>query len=257
MRDLSAELSELPVVHGQAPWPGREYVKGWGVFGLPFDSGHVLALRVFPESDFSPYRTVWHRDPGGRWSIYVDGPRLDTACPRYYGPACDYTGHAKIGLTWTEPATLRVRMDEPALEWTVTATSTPILGLLNMVSSALPLASWRPRSLLRARELLARALGMGELQLSGTMPSGHHGTLMPERMYFTDDSRATLAGADLGRPARLRDNPTIGEVTLPARGVLAIGQATWEILDPAEYERTRAQATAARRSSASSDQAAE
>jgi hypothetical protein len=126
-----------------------------------------------------------------------------------------------------------------------------------MVSSVLPLASWRPRSLLRARELLARALGMGELQLSGTLPSGHRGTLMPERMYFTDDSRATLSGADLGRPARLRDNPTIGGVTLPARGVLAIGQATWEILDPAEYERTRSQATAARRSSAGSGQAAE
>ena len=56
--------------------------------GLPFDSGHYLALRVFPENDFSPYKTVWHRDPEGQWSIFVDGPRFDTACPRYYGPAC-------------------------------------------------------------------------------------------------------------------------------------------------------------------------
>jgi len=71
---LSAQLSDLPAARGRAPWPGHEYVKGWGVFGLPFDTGHVLALRVFPENDFSPYRTVWHRDPGGRWSIYVDGP---------------------------------------------------------------------------------------------------------------------------------------------------------------------------------------
>jgi len=80
MPDLSAKLSHLPAVRGHAPWPGHEYVKGWGVFGLPFDSGHVLALRVFPENDFGPYRTVWHRDPSGRWSIYVDGPRLDAAC---------------------------------------------------------------------------------------------------------------------------------------------------------------------------------
>jgi hypothetical protein len=28
-------------------------------------------------------------------------------------------------------------------------------------------------------------------------------------------------------------------VALPARGVLAIGQATWKILDPMEHERTR------------------
>ena len=68
---------------------------------------------------------------------------------------------------------------------------------------------------------------------------------MPEQMYYIDDSQATLDGADLGRPARLQANPTIGEVTLPARGVLATGQAMWEILDPAEYERTRSQAAAA------------
>jgi hypothetical protein len=42
-----------------------------------------------------------------------------------------------------------------------------------------------------------------------------------------------------GAPVRLRENPRIGDVPLPARGILAIGQAVWEILDPAEYERTR------------------
>ncbi|MFI1307393.1 hypothetical protein [Streptomyces sioyaensis] len=92
---------------------------------------------------------------------------------------------------------------------------------------------------MRARERLARALGMGDLQLSGTMPSGHTGTLMPQRMYFVDDSHATFDGVDLGRPVQLTENPRIGDVPLPARGVLAIGQAAWKILDPAEYERTR------------------
>jgi hypothetical protein len=242
---LSAQLLDLPVIRGHAPWPGHEYAKGWGVFGLPFDSGHVLALRVFPQNDFSPYRALWHRDPGGRWSIHVDGPRLDTACPRYFGPACHFTGYAQIGLTRAGPATLRVTMDSPALEWTLTATSTRILALLNTMSAAMPLATWRLRSLVRARERLASTLGMGQLQLTGTMPSGHTGTLMPERMYFIDDSQATLGGVDLGRPARLRANPAIGGIPLPARGVLATGQAVFEILDPAEYQRTRSQAAAA------------
>jgi hypothetical protein len=136
-------------------------------------------------------------------------------------------------------------MDSPALQWTLTATSTRILALLNTMSAAMPLATWRRQSLVRAREHLASALGMGRLQLTGTTPSGHTGTLMPERMYFIDDSHATLDGADLGRPVRLRANPTIGEVPLPARGVLATGQAVFEILDPAEYERTRSQTAAA------------
>ncbi|WP_225840127.1 hypothetical protein [Streptomyces sp. NK08204] len=241
MLDLSARLSDLPAVRGRAPWPGHEYVKGWGVFGLPFDSGHVLALRVFPENDFGPYRTLWHRDPEGNWSIDVDGARLDTACPRYYGAACDRTGHAHIQVAWTGPASLRVTMDSPALDWTLTATSTRLLDLLNSVSAVLPLSTWRTPLWLRARQRLARALGMGDMRFSGVMPSGHTGMLMPQRIYFVETSRAVFNGVDLGHPAHLPDCVRIGAATLPARGVLAIGQAAWEILDPVEYERTRSE----------------
>ena len=238
MLDLSSRLSQLPATRGRAPWPDHEYVKGWGVFGLPFDSGHVLALRVFPENDFSPYRTLWHRAPSGEWSIYVDGTRLDTACPRYYGAACEYTGFAHITLNWTGPASLRVTMDSPSLDWTLTASATPLLRLLNPVNAALPLASWRPQTLVQAREAMARGLGMGRLKMSGVMPSGHTGTLMPKEMYVIDDSHARFDGVELGRPVRLKDNPKIGDVPLPARGVLAVGGAVWQILDQVEYERT-------------------
>lgn len=248
MLDLASTLSEMREGRGHAPWAGHEYVKGWGVFGLPFDSGHVLALRVFPENDFAPYRTLWHRDPQGRWAIYVDGPRLDTACPRYYGAACDHAGHARIGLAWTGPATLRVSMDQPALDWTLAASSNRVLDALNTVGAALPLATWRPKPLLKARELLAQALGMGHLELHGVMPSGHLGTLMPRRMFFVDEARATFNGVDLGRPTHLRDNPAIGEVPLPARGILAMGAGMWEIRDAEEYQLARdATASASRR----------
>ena len=64
---------------------------------------------------------------------------------------------------------------------------------------------------------------------------------MPQRMYLIEDSTAVLDGNDLGRPTRVAHNPRIGDVALPARGVLAIGQAAWAILDAEEYERTRAE----------------
>lgn len=242
MIDLAKRVGRIAAGHGTAPWPDHEYVRGWGVFGLPFDSGHVLALRVFPENDFSPYRTLWHRDPQGQWSIYVDGARLDTACPRYYAPACVHTGFARIALEWTGPAALQVTMDEPSLDWTLVARETATLRIVNALNSRLPLWTWKSRSLLRARELLAgRILGMGDLHMSGTMPSGHAGVLMPQRMYFIDEARAILRGEDLGRPASVATNPRIGDVPLPARGVLAIGQAAWKILDPVEYARVRAE----------------
>ena len=227
---------------GEAPWPGHEYVRGWGVFGLPFDSGHVLALRVFPQSSFGPYRTLWHRDPGGSWSIHADAQHVEHACPRYYGAACEHVGAARIDLEWTDPRTLHVTMDEPLLDWTVTAARSPVLGLLNPLSALMPLASWRPPALVRARELLAQALGMGRLQMSGVMPSGHSGILMPQRMYLVNQSSALLGGVDLGRPTRLPANPIVGDVPLPARGVLAIGQAMWPIRDLDEFDSARRQA---------------
>jgi hypothetical protein len=124
--DLAAELTDLPQDQTRFAWPDHEYVRGWGVFALPFDSGHVLALRVFPQNDFAPYRTVWHRTPDGSWSIFVDGPRLNIACPRYYGPACTAVKHTRIDLSWVAPAALRITMDEPALTWSVVATTTPV-----------------------------------------------------------------------------------------------------------------------------------
>jgi hypothetical protein len=233
MPNLPVLLSAWTSAPAQPPWPDVEYVKGWGIFGLPFESGHVLALRVFPHSSFGPYRTVWHRDPAGGWSIHVDGPAVDTACPRYYGAACDHTGRAHIDLAWVDRVTLRITMDDPALECTVTTSQPASLAVLNAAGAKLPLASWRPAVLLHAREVMARAVGMGRLQLSGTMPSGQRGTLMPQRMFLVDKARATWNGVDLGPTTRLRDNPTIGGVALPARGVLAIGQAVWDPLPSA------------------------
>ena len=225
---------------GEPPWPDHEYVRGWGVFGLPFDSGHVLALRVFPQNSFAPYCTVWHRDPAGRWSIFVDGPSPDIACPRYYGQACDLITDSRIDLEWVGPRSLRVRVDDPALDWHLTLKRAPLLGLLNPVGAAMPLGTWRSPLLRRARELMARGLGMGLIELAGPMPSGHDGLLMPERMHLVKHSTATLDGADLGRAARVKENPTIGGVPLPARGVLSFGQAVWPIRDAEEFERLRA-----------------
>lgn len=242
MTDLAAELSQLSAVRGTAPWPGHEYVRGWGVMGLPFDSGHYLALRDFPENDFAPYKTIWHRDPDGRWSIFVDGPRADTACPRYYGAACAHIGFAGIDVTWTGPMDVRITAAEIGLEWRLHARETALLRALNPVSARLPTWTWRPAPLLRARELLARrVLGMGEVRMRGTMPSGHTGTLMPQRMYLIDDATAMLDGVDLGRPAQLTSTPDIGGFAMPARGVLAIGQAAWPIADPEEFARTRSE----------------
>ena len=64
---------------------------------------------------------------------------------------------------------------------------------------------------------------------------------MPARMYLIDESTAVLDSRDLGLPTRVSPNPQIGDVPLPARGVLALGGAAWMILDHDEYRRTQAE----------------
>ena len=256
MPSIATRTAAITEGRDEPPWPGYEYVRGWGVFGLPFDSGHVLALRVFPQNSFAPYRTVWHRDPEGSWSIFADAPRDDIACPRYYGPACARVEAARVALTWTGGRSLRVTMPEPRLEWTLTVARSPVLCLLNAMSAAMPLSTWRPRALVGAREQLARALGMGHLELVGEMPSGHRGLLMPQRLHLVGESRASLDDTDLGRPTRLAENPMIGAVPLPTRGVVAIGQGVWEIRDLDEYERLRSETARQRASGAAAREAA-
>jgi hypothetical protein len=237
--NLKEELERLTPSVEQSPWPNHEHVRGYGVFGLPLTSGHFLALRVFPINDFAPYITVWHRDPDESWSIYYRAPRPDIACPRYYGAAARHIKPADIALTWDGPAELTIQVDQPRLEWTVWMQETVGLRLINSISKGLPFWTWQKAWLLKPREWMSRLLGMGNMKLSGVMPSGHFGILMPQRIYFINRTKVQLDGVDLGDPVKVSPNPTIGDVPLPARGIFAIGQAHWDILDEEEYHRTR------------------
>ncbi|WP_147287168.1 hypothetical protein [Nocardia otitidiscaviarum] len=55
---------------------------------------------------------------------------------------------------------------------------------------------------------------------------------MPEQMYLITAASAVLDGQDLGNPVRLAENPVIGAVAVPARGVLVIGGGRWRIRTP-------------------------
>jgi len=238
--NLKAELEQLMPGIEPSPWFGHEHVKGYGVFGLPLSSGHVFALRVFPINDFAPYITVWHQTKKGDWSIYYQAPRPDIACPRYYGAAAKHVAPATIQLEWRGANELAIHMESPRLEWTVWMHETPVLRLLNLVSKRMPFWTWQQMPFLKMREWMARQLGIGSIKLAGVMPSGHFGILMPQRMYLIDHAKILLEGDDLGKPTHVHSNPKIGDVSLPARGIFAIGQAHWEIRDEAEYHRTRA-----------------
>lgn len=231
-----------------SPWPDHEHARGYGALELPFSSGHILGLRVWPQSDFTPWVSVWHRTPEGEWSIFNDGPSLETTCPRYWHPILQRSALADIDVTWIGANELRVEMDEPRLEWTMSMRAPLSLRALNAVNASLPLWSWRPGPLLELREWISkRLLGLGDVRLSFTSASGHEAVIMPQEIYYVDTSEAVLDGHDIGQPVRLETNPTIGDVPTPARPVFVFGQAHMQITDIEEYRRQREHVRAASR----------
>ena len=238
--NLAHRANAIEARTATSPWPDHEHVRGYAVLELPFSSGHLLGLRVWPQSDFLPWVSVWHRTPEGEWSIFNDGPSLDTTCPRYWEPVLKRAELASVDVTWTGPNDLRVEMDDPALVWTMSMSASPLLGGLNAVSASLPLWSWRVSPLLRVREWIAkRLLGMGDIRLSFTSPTGHEAVIMPEQIFFVDVAEAVLDGRALGEPVRLRANPSIGGVPTPTRPIFTFGQAHMRITDTEEYHQTR------------------
>jgi hypothetical protein len=237
--NLAAKAQSLEPRTGQSPWDDYEYGRGYAVLTLPFDSGHLLGLRVFPENNFAPYVSVWHRSPDGDWEIYVDGPFLETACPRYWEPATQTVDFASIDVRWTGANDLRVEMDEPKLEWTLTMGAPPLLRVLNTVNSRLPLWTWKLPVLLRLREWIARHyLDYGDIALSFTTASGHDAVLLARENYVVHSSTARLDGDDLGELVHLDENPTVGEVPLPTAPSFVFGQAHARIVDQTEFQQT-------------------
>ena len=74
---------------GKLPEGDDERFTGYGLMGVPFRSGHVLCLRRFPVTSIGRgYTSVWHRDPGGCWTLIQDVPPQN-GCSRYFGSAVD------------------------------------------------------------------------------------------------------------------------------------------------------------------------
>src|SRR5260370_22623497 len=224
----SAALARsLPVSGADSPLSGTEHVRGFGIPALPFASGHVLALRVFAQTDFGPYRSLWHRDPAGAWTIFVDGVAVGEACPRYFGAALRSARAARLSLDWRGPAELFVAMDDPPLEWNVKMGGSPMLAAMNVVLPHITDKVWRLPLVPRMFERLAKHF-LCDADLLAMAPNGHLHLLAPQRMFLIVDSRAVLAGEDLGKPIRARENPRIGPWRLPARPVFAMGRGFFE-----------------------------
>ena len=238
MADVRDLISELEAEATLADVPDREQFHGYAVVGVPFHSGHILAMRRFPISSVGPgYTSVWHRDPAGRWVIYQDqGPRY--TCPRAFGPGIDDAPTAPIAVEWTDSHRFAVDIETEGtrLHWEVRVSESAVTRALSAAAGVLPrFLRHHPAALTvigRTAGLLLRA---GRVRLIGTAPSRQHFFADLRHIWLIEDTTAVIDGVDLGEPGPLPEQAHLADFWLPQRGLFAIGSSFFAPYDPARH----------------------
>jgi hypothetical protein len=210
------------------PLGKAERFAGYGVIGLTFRSGHVLALRRFPASSLGPaFTSVWHRSPAGLWTFYsTTAP--EQSCPRYFGKEIQRNIVGPIHIVWTGPRRFTVLVAD-ALHWEVTLTESLLSRLMNALSRLVPQTWWQSKTTLKAIGHAARiALGTGKMNLSGRTPNGQQFIANPKRLWLIDSSRAVVKGEDIGPLGALEQQARLSDFLIPQRGIFAVAQAFLE-----------------------------
>lgn len=213
---------------------------GFGVMGLPFASGHYLALRDFPATSFAPsYRSVWHRDPDGQWTFYATTPGPQS-CARYFSSATAHDAvQCDIDVGWVTPWSLSVVI--PGwLAWQIDIRATFSTWLMSNIGAHLPSGARTNHAVLGA---LGRAAGpmlhAGQLRLAGTAPNGQRFMIAPARVWAVAASHAVLGDVDLGPIGPLRRQARLAGFRAPQRGLFVVGSGHFEAFDPARHQAVR------------------
>ena len=215
----------------------EECFAGYGVMGVPFSSGYVLALRHFAASSVGPaYTSVWIRDPAGVWTMRsTTGP--GASCPRYFGSALGAASTGGISIRWRDGYSFSVEVgDGMDLSWDLTLAATPVTRLLSAVSGRVPERLWQSRTFLRAMGAVAGPLlGAGHIGLTGRVPNGQSFGARPRRMWFVRESTASLRGHSLGHISALPVQDRLGDFWIPQRGIFMVGSSVFEPFDPGTH----------------------
>lgn len=208
------------------PDGNEERFAGYGIMGLPFASGHVLAMRRFPASSIGPpYTSVWHRTPEGHWTFWQDQP-AQHGCARYFSASVATIADTEIIIDWESPDQVLITIPDARLTWRSTMHTSARTVLFNLLGSAMPGPMWRSSRMLHAMGPIAgRLLGVGAVGLAGHVPNGQSFIANPQQIWFIAHATATLGNTDLGPVGPLALQAWLGDFAIPQRGVFATGRA--------------------------------
>jgi hypothetical protein len=239
-------IAQATEARREPPAGGDERLAGYGVMGLPFASGHYLALRRFPANPFgAPYSSVWHRDPAGSWTFY-NSAAPEASCPRFFGAAVDAVVRTPIALDWTGPARLEVTAGP--IRWSMDLTTTPATAAMTAMARMMPRWAWENRAVLAGMSRFVRpVLSAGRIRLLGSVPNGQWFEAAPRVLFGIAGSTASVDGVDLGPLGPLPRQTRLGDFWLPQRGLFMVGESVFEAFDAARHAAPRPAATVAGR----------
>jgi len=216
------------------PRGDEERFSGWGVMGLPFRSGHILAARRFPASSVGPgYTSVWHRSPNGDWTFYSNAPPLQS-CNRYFGAQVEGFVQTEIAVQWPGPRSLHISLPDARFEWRSAISATAVTRALNLIGSVMPDAMWKNNHVLGLMAPIAGSLlQAGRVSMHGRAPNGQSFIANPLRVWTIDRAKAALSGEEFGPPGPVSPQAKLGDFIIPQRGIFVIGRAFFEPYDPA------------------------
>jgi hypothetical protein len=219
------EAVEALLAQPRLPEGNDERFTGYGVMGMPFASGHYLALRDMVASSVGPaYRAIWHRDPHGRWTIHTTGP-AELTCPRYFGSVTATAQAPSVDVSWDDDHILVVTLGDE-LSWRIELGHTPATRLMTGMGGVLPQVGWNSSTVLAAMEPMARTmLRAGRIRLHGATPNGPRFKAAPLKIWRVVGATASYQGESLGEPAPLDTQVKLGDFWLPQRGVFFVGHA--------------------------------
>ena len=217
--------------------PGAdERFSGWGLMGLPFRSGDVLAARRFPASSIGPgYASVWHRDPGGQWTFYADVPP-EAACTRFFGSAVARAVVCPVILEWTGEDQLHLEVPQDGLSCDIVVGATLASRPMNLMSAGFPEWAWRsPRMLRLTATMAGPMLRAGKLSMAGVAPNRQSFIANPRKIWVVKSALLRVGERETGQPGPVTPQAQLGDFLIPQRGLLAIGNAAFDALDPARH----------------------
>lgn len=217
--------------------PGaNERLSGWGVMGLPFRSGDILATRRFTASSIGPgYTSVWYRSPEGEWTFYAD-VQPETACTRFFGSAVARAVVSPIAIEWTAADSLHVEVPEGGLSCDIVVTPTAASRAMNLVAASFPEWAWRnPRALGLTARMAGPILRAGRLSMEGISPNRQSFIANPRKVWVVKSARLRVGERETDQPGPVTPQAQLGDFLIPQRGLLAIGNTAFEALDPARH----------------------